>query len=622
MPLLEAENLMRDAIMRGGHLAKPDPQLVFMALDNDSVSISQDDLEMLDMTGANAQCTRALNLMSKGWPWSREIYALTIERLIGAGARMVVFDMTFPTETPDDTPLRQALDTYRGQVVIGANFSTGTPRAAGMVAPSLTRPAESLIPISDGLDHRVGIVNFWPDTDLDDVIRSAQYRMTLGQVTGDALSAADNASCLSLAAQAANGIGDEPAIPAGFDRQPFRFSGPPGTYRPHSIFEIFAPEYWERNYKNGEFFRGKIVIVGGYGNWQHDEHQTPFGTMPGPELQANALNAVLHRDFLSEAPIWANLMLAALGGLLPLFLGALVRNPWGRIGAALLINAAWFLAAFELFNHAGLIIAVVTPLALFNFNGVYALFHDALAARREGRHVRNTLERYVSRDVVRKMLDHSELFVASLGGTIKPATILFSDIRNFSVASARMDPHHLVSQLNEYFSEMVECVFRHDGTLDKFVGDAVMAVWGNAQTGGASADARSAMRAADAMRERLNALNEKWAAEGRPKFEIGIALNHGEVVSGNFGSPHRMEYTVIGDAVNICWRLQEFTKEIGENLVFGETVAELVHEEFPAREVGSFILPKGSAPVRVFALLKDCPATPSEINQPEPATAW
>ena len=129
-----------------------------------------------------------------------------------------------------------------------------------------------------------------------------------------------------------------------------------------------------------------------------------------------------------------------------------------------------------------------------------------------------------------------------------------------------------------------------------------MAVWGNAHTTGPAADACNALRAAEAMRERLKELNRKWAAEKRPRFQIGIALNHGPVVSGNFGSPNRMEYSVIGDAVNTSWRLQEFTKEIGEDLVFGESVAELVCGEFAVREVSLCILPKTHMPVHVFTL--------------------
>ncbi len=262
----------------------------------------------------------------------------------------------------------------------------------------------------------------------------------------------------------------------------------------------------------------------------------------------------------------------------------------------------WLGTCFELFNRANLIVPVAAPLAIFNINGIFGLFYDTIVARREERRVRRTLERYVSRNVVSHVLDQSREFVDSLGGAIKPATILFSDIRNFSAATARMDPQDLVYQLNDYFSAMVECVFFYDGTLDKFIGDAVMAVWGNAHTAGPAADARNALRAANAMRARLAELNKKWTAENRPTFEIGIGLNHGQVVIGNFGSPHRMEYSVIGDAVNTSWRLQEFTKELGENLIFGESVAELVCNEFAVSEVSLYKLPKTHRHVRVYKL--------------------
>ena len=154
-------------------------------------------------------------------------------------------------------------------------------------------------------------------------------------------------------------------------------------------------------------------------------------------------------------------------------------------------------------------------------------------------------------------------FEQSLGGVLKPVAILFSDIRGYSVVSARTDPQALVSQLNEYLSAMVECVFRHGGTLDKFIGDAVMAVWGNVRTDGIRNDATGAVRAAVAMREELVRLNAEWKERGLSELRVGIAVNHGEVVVGNVGSPRRMEFTVIGEAVNVSWRLQELTKQLG-----------------------------------------------------------
>jgi adenylate cyclase len=153
--------------------------------------------------------------------------------------------------------------------------------------------------------------------------------------------------------------------------------------------------------------------------------------------------------------------------------------------------------------------------------------------------------------------------------------------------SVHTEPHALVEQLNEYLTAMVECVFRHNGTLDKFIGDAVMAVWGNATTEGSREDALQATRAAFAMREELVRLNAKWRAEGRTEFKVGIALNHGDVIVGNIGSPQRMEFTVIGDAVNATWRLQERTKLHDCELLVGESLAELISPQFATEPLGN-----------------------------------
>jgi adenylate cyclase len=166
--------------------------------------------------------------------------------------------------------------------------------------------------------------------------------------------------------------------------------------------------------------------------------------------------------------------------------------------------------------------------------------------------------------------------------------------------TARSDPQALVMQLNEYLTAMVECVFRFGGTLDKFIGDAVMAVWGNTHSEGVRNDAANAVRAALAMREELARLNASWAARGLPPLRIGVAINHGEVVVGNIGSPQRMEFTVIGDAVNVSWKLQELTKDLEADLIVGENVMGLVIEEFELRPLGKATIKGLPQPLEIF----------------------
>jgi adenylate cyclase len=149
---------------------------------------------------------------------------------------------------------------------------------------------------------------------------------------------------------------------------------------------------------------------------------------------------------------------------------------------------------------------------------------------------------------------------------------------------------------------MVETVFRHGGTLDKFIGDAVMAVWGNTTSLGPSVDARNAVHTALDMLASLQTLNTRWKTEGRMEFHIGIGLNHGEVIAGNMGAPRRKEFTVIGDAVNLASRLEGVTKEYGLALVIGESVADLVRGDFPLQTVDLIQVKGKTKPVDTFTI--------------------
>jgi adenylate cyclase len=165
--------------------------------------------------------------------------------------------------------------------------------------------------------------------------------------------------------------------------------------------------------------------------------------------------------------------------------------------------------------------------------------------------VLSNFQRYFSPDLARQIAEHGEQ--VTLGGTKRAVVILFSDIRGFTSMSENMDPDDVAQLLREYFTEMVEIIFRHGGTLDKFIGDAIMALWGAPL--GTEDDADKAMRAAIDMQRKLVDLNKHWEATGKPHIAIGIGINFGEVFAGNIGSEQRLEYTVLGDAVNTASRL-------------------------------------------------------------------
>jgi adenylate cyclase len=192
-----------------------------------------------------------------------------------------------------------------------------------------------------------------------------------------------------------------------------------------------------------------------------------------------------------------------------------------------------------------------------------------------------------------------------LAGTRRPVTVLFSDIRGFTtIVETTADSQQLVNQLNEYFTAMVACVFRYDGSLDKFMGDGIMAIWGNTPYNfGPQEDAARAVRAALAMLTELRRLNAKWVAEGRMEWRIGIGLNHGQVIVGDMGSQQHKEFAVVGDAVNLGSRLEGLTKEYHLQILLGERVAELVRDQFHLRSVDVVQVKGKTQAVQTFTVL-------------------
>ena len=583
-------NLFRDAISRTGEKTPPNADLVFLAIDTASVNLDETDINQLfGLTSENPEEVRALRLMSHRFPWPREVYALVLERLVRAGARVVIFDLNFPGPADDDLVFRAALDRYSNRVVIGSNFVGGT----------LTRPSETLVRQTAPIDDRIGFTNFWADE--DDIVRRARYGVTFDLVR-ETRSTSNSEKFPSIAAAALTKAGLGQNVPSDLDSRVLRFTAPPRIgFPPHSLFEIFVPAYWRQNYHSGEVFRDKIVIVGAEGNWQHDEHETPFGPMPGAEIHLNTINAALHNAFVTELPHGAGILLTALAAVIAIALSVSRIPPWWGVPVLVGLNAGIGWLAILLFNHASFYLPLVPFMIELNGTALVGLVADFTAERLDKSRLRRTLERYVSRDIVVEMLDKPAAYQESLGGSIKPVTILFSDIRGYSLISTRSNPHEVVNQLNEYFGAMVECVFRFGGTLDKFIGDAVMAVWGNIHTQGVARDARNAVQAALAMQQELAALNGRWLARGWPQLRTGIAVHHGEVVVGNVGSPQRMEFTAIGDAVNVTWKLQELTKQLGCDFIVSDSVQKAIDSSIGLRSLGFVDVPGVKESFEIFS---------------------
>ncbi|HEX9047316.1 MAG TPA: adenylate/guanylate cyclase domain-containing protein [Verrucomicrobiae bacterium] len=205
------------------------------------------------------------------------------------------------------------------------------------------------------------------------------------------------------------------------------------------------------------------------------------------------------------------------------------------------------------------------------------------------------------------ILDDPESVANSLRSVKKPVTILFSDIRGFTTMTEKADPEKLVSQLGEYFAEMVDIIQeKNEGTLQKFIGDAIMAAWGDTHTRGNAEDAKRAVNAALAMRRGLSSLNAQWKNNpDRIQLATGIGVNHGDVVYGNIGSKDRTELTVLGDGVNLAARLESATKQFHTDILIGEEVEKLTREHFVYRKIGAVAFKGKTKPVETFTLLSD-----------------
>lgn len=586
----------QDALLRSyGKPAKLDPQIVFLAIDGPSIQ--------LDRFGSDEiEASPALKLMKQGWPYSRAVYPLVIDRLIKAGAKVVALDLMFPTPREGDDEFRAALDKYHGQVVIGYNF-VGELRGeqGGLTAQY---PA-SLVPTKAPPDDRIGFVNFWPDG--DGVVRRAYYGRTAADLMGEG---AGDYVCDSLASEVLRKSGHADKIKPGIPLR-MRFAGPPGTFVAHSLCDIFDKDIWNAPpYNGGSFFRDKIVVIGPDGNFLKDQVQTPYKEqeMPGPELHMNAINSALSSAWLYEAPGVVNLLLIAGAGALSFMFCVFCPAPMLRLALLILACIAWLVAAQLLYNYFSLFIFVFTPLAALGSSGVICLSWDFFQEQREKARVRGTLERYVSRQAVKEIIDNPETFFHTLGGVRKAVAVMFTDLRNFTSMTEESDGHEIITQLNEYFDVMVEPILANNGCLDKLIGDAIMAVWGNIQSRGPTQDVRDAIISAVKMRDSLPKLNEQWIAAGKKPLAMGIGVNYGEVIVGNLGSKQQMNFTVIGDTVNLGSRIEGTTKEYGVDLLVGEDAANLVKDFFLMQTAGLTQVKGRKKPVELFYIIGERPA--------------
>ena len=598
LPFLRTgEYWLRDNMLavRGRHCPFDD-RLVFVGIDSASRSLSAVDIAL--NSDIPPDRLGALNLMTKRWPWSYEVYARLCELLLGEGkARAVIFDILLWQSDPGEKSFREVLDKFPDRIVLTSQYDRQTI-GQGRQAMVWTLPSPTLLPDASHDYRGIGYNTLVPD--FDGTIRSTLYQ-GLEHWEGDlqAREGMKDASS-SLAMRAAEKLGPV-ELSQPFQPQLFRYTGPPKTFPAVPLCEIFM--FWENNFAKGARFRDKVVVVGDSWTILHDEHPTPFGPMPGAEIHLNAINALLHHAFLQELPTSAGYLLMALAVAAAWLLTVLVKKIWLRAVAFALFIAAYLCSVLLIYNYADTIVLAFPPALAFGVAGLVSFGYDFANETLEKLRIRRTLEAYVSKDVVREVLDNPESYLSKLGGERESVALIVTDLRGFTTMSEEMDSTQLVAQLNEYLSLMVDDIFSRRGSVDKFIGDAILAVWGHVKSEGPAQDVTLAVEAALLMKESLKRLNADWQKRGLRTFEMGCGVNFGEVIFGNIGSARKMEPTVIGDAVNTTSRLEGLTKDYGRDLLLGETAADLVENTYRLQFVDRVTMKGKTKPLRIYSVV-------------------
>lgn len=371
------------------------------------------------------------------------------------------------------------------------------------------------------------------------------------------------------------------------------YHGPGYTYPHYSFADVVSGKLPPST------FADKIVLVGATATGIGDLRATPYGGLdfPGVEIHANVIDNMLHGNFLlrgAKQQLWDVILIFLFG--IPLGIAmALVAPRWMWFGVGLL--APLVTIDYLAFLHGWWLNFTIPAMTLAG-NVLLVSLYRALFEEKEKRRVRSAFGQYLSPEVIRRLLLNP--------GLVEPRkteiSVMFSDIRGFTTISEKLDAQDLALFLNQYLSDMTRIVFDRQGTLDKYIGDAVMAFWG-----APFEEAGHAERACDSaldMMTRVRAMQKQWEAEGKPHLDIGIGLNTGVASVGNMGSSLRYGYTALGDAVNLSSRLEGLNKEYGTHIIINETTyAAAKSANFLFRELDLIRVKGKLQPVRIYELI-------------------
>lgn len=563
------------------------------------------------------------------WPWPRATIAKLVDTLKEYGVKVVGMDIVF-AEPEDTDPILAKSIKNAGNVTLGYFFHTkereiahlnkeDAQKCANNIAYSkyqivqlIGKPDESILPkalaaaanvgpLSDAAENS-GYFNCFPDS--DGTIRWAPLVMKFEDNYYPPLSISVLLQYMDwpmITLKMADfgvefiRIGDLDIPTDESGRMLINYLGSSKTFPHYSIADIISGRL------KPALFKDKIVLVGATATGIYDMRVTPFSTTyPGIEIHATVIDNILREAFLKR-PGWIGVFDITAILFFGLILGIGLPRVRGFYGVffSFLLLVTYILINWLIFSRYNIWLNIIYPVITILTVYLGITIYKYITEEREKKKIRGAFQYYLNPSVISEVLkDPSKL---KLGGEKMNLTVLFSDIRGFTTVSEKLSPEELVHLLNEYLTAMTGVVFKYDGLLDKYMGDAIMAVFGAPLP--QNDHPVSACNSALGMMDELKKLQKKWLDEKRPVLDIGIGLNSGEMVVGNMGSDMRFDYTVMGDNVNLGSRLEGINKEYGTNIIISEYTYNEVKDKFLCREL-DFVRVKGKKfPVRIYELL-------------------
>ncbi len=516
------------------------------------------------------------------WPWDRSRVASIIDALKELGAKVIVMDIILSEPSKDDDKLEQSIK-KAGNVILPVVFDFKGEKkkieddvlfdnAFSMIrkmdnfkifppisARSVLLPLKNLSRSANALAY----INMFPDK--DGVLRWETLAL---EYNGEVYPSIDLQAVRlflglpneAMTLQAAEGIqlGND-FIPTDFwGRTLIHYYGPEMTFPIVSVLDVIEKKV------DPSIVKDRIVLLGATAVGIYDLRVTPTSpAMPGIEKHASVIASILHHHFILKVKNIHNILIVLISGILFAFFIVRVKAIYGALLSFAFV-AAIFTVAYFLFFQKGLWMDLS-----YSSNNILIIYFVVTAYRyateeRYAKRIRGMFSSYVTEKVVNELIKNPNL--AKLGGERREITVLFSDVRGFTTFSEKHSPEEVVKILNEYLGEMTNIIFKWDGTLDKFVGDEIVAFWGAPVP--QENHAELAIKCTLDMVRRLQELKQKWESEGRVPLYAGFGINTGEVIVGNIGAEgKKMDYTVIGDNVNLGARVEGLTRKYNTDFI-------------------------------------------------------